>query len=139
MGYNQYAVPDTVAVEPTFVAFLQHSQTQLCQWSLVLFFQISLKNSELKTTHNTFRDCHVHFFPQPFSKQLYIVGKPHMKGLLRQAGLSLKGGSWGFHPATLNMAPGYTFKGKYNVEERHGSTWKIKIIFIISKWWRQVL
>ena len=62
-----------------------------------------------------------------------------MKGLLRQAGLSLKGGSWGFHPATLNMAPGYTFKGKYNVEERHGSTWKIKIIFIISKWWRQVL
>ena len=43
-----------------------------------------------------------------------------MKGLLRQAGLSLKGESWGFHPATLNMAPGYTFKGKYNVEERHG-------------------
>ena len=43
-----------------------------------------------------------------------------MKGLLRRAGLSLKGGSWGFHPATLNMAPGYTFKGKYNVEERHG-------------------
>ena len=22
-----------------------------------------LKNSELKTTHNTFRDCRVHFFP----------------------------------------------------------------------------
>ena len=27
-----------------------------------------LKNSELKTTHNTFRDCRVHFFQQPFSK-----------------------------------------------------------------------
>ena len=27
MGYDQYTVPDTVAVEPTFVAFLQHSQT----------------------------------------------------------------------------------------------------------------
>ena len=27
MGYEQYAVPDTVAVEPTFVAFLSHSQT----------------------------------------------------------------------------------------------------------------
>ena len=26
------------------------------------FFQISLKKSELKTTHNTFRDCRVHFF-----------------------------------------------------------------------------
>ena len=27
MGYGQYTVPDTVAVEPTFVAFLKHSQT----------------------------------------------------------------------------------------------------------------
>ena len=27
MGYDQYSVPDFVAVEPTFVAFLQHSQT----------------------------------------------------------------------------------------------------------------
>ena len=36
------------------------------------FFQISLKNSELKTTDNTFRDCRVHIFlRQPFSKQLY--------------------------------------------------------------------
>ena len=27
MGYVQYTVPDTVAVEPTFVAFLYHLQT----------------------------------------------------------------------------------------------------------------
>ena len=27
-----------------------------------------LKNSEFKTTHNTFRDSRVHFFRQPFSK-----------------------------------------------------------------------
>ena len=27
MGYVQYTVPDTVAVESTFVAFLYHSQT----------------------------------------------------------------------------------------------------------------
>ena len=27
MGYDQYTVPDTVADQPTFVAFLQHSQT----------------------------------------------------------------------------------------------------------------
>ena len=40
---------------------------------LVPFFQISLKNSELKTTHNTFRGCRVHFFRQPFSKQLYML------------------------------------------------------------------
>ena len=38
---------------------------------LVPFFQISLKNSELKTTHNTFQDCRMHFFWQPFSKYLY--------------------------------------------------------------------
>ena len=37
-------------------------------WLLVLFFEISLKNSELKITHNTFRDCRVHFFPTTFLK-----------------------------------------------------------------------
>ena len=38
-------------------------------WPLVPFFQISLKkNRELKTTHNAFRNCRVHFFPQPFWK-----------------------------------------------------------------------
>ena len=26
MGYDQYTVPNTVAIEPTFVAFLKHSQ-----------------------------------------------------------------------------------------------------------------
>ena len=29
MGYDQFTVPDTAAVEPTFVTFLQHSQTYL--------------------------------------------------------------------------------------------------------------
>ena len=60
----------TVPVEPTFVAFLQHSQTHF-HGLLYQFFQISLKNSELKTTHKAFRDCRVHFFRRPFSKQLY--------------------------------------------------------------------
>ena len=50
----------TVPVEPTLVAFLQHSQTHFHGLSYQ-FFQISLKNSELKTTHNAFRDCRVHF------------------------------------------------------------------------------
>ena len=31
-------------------------------------FKISMKNSYLKTTQHTFRDCRVHFFRQPFSK-----------------------------------------------------------------------
>ena len=43
---------------------------KICPWPPVPFFQISLKNSALKTTRNTFRDCRVHFFRQPFSKQL---------------------------------------------------------------------
>ena len=59
------------AVEPTFVALVQHSQIYVHDLSRLPFFQISLKNSELKTTHNTFRGCCVHFIRQPFSKQLY--------------------------------------------------------------------
>ena len=32
MGYDQYTVPDTVAVEPTFVAFLNRKHTSMaCQ------------------------------------------------------------------------------------------------------------
>ena len=70
MGYDQYTVPDPVAVKTTFYCF-PFVLANICPWPLVLFFQISLKNSELKTTHNTFLDCCVHFFRQPFSKQLY--------------------------------------------------------------------
>ena len=69
MGYDQYTVPDTVAVKPTFVALLKQTPTYLPPWPLVPFFQISLEKSELKTSHNTtFRDCRLHFFRQPFSK-----------------------------------------------------------------------
>ena len=63
VGHDQYTFPDTAAVEPAFVAL-----ANIHPWPLVPFFQISLKKSELKTTHNTFRDCRVHFFLQPFSK-----------------------------------------------------------------------
>ena len=55
-----------VAVEPTFL--LSFNTRKHTSWPLVPFFQISLKKSALKTTHNTFRDCRVHFFRQPFSK-----------------------------------------------------------------------
>ena len=47
MGYDQYTVPDAVTVEPTFVTYLSCYSFQ--------------------TTHNTFRNCRVHFFRQPFS------------------------------------------------------------------------
>ena len=52
----------------TYFCCLPSALANIRAWPLVPFFQISLKNSELKTTHNTFRDCRVHFFRQPFSK-----------------------------------------------------------------------
>ena len=77
MGYEQYNVPDNVAVEPTFVDFLYHSQTYVLS-----FFQISLKNSELKTTHNTFWGSRTFFIRQPSSKQLFIRSRRHCKMML---------------------------------------------------------
>ena len=60
MGYDEYTIPDTVAVELSFFCF-PLALSNISPWPFVPFFQISLKNSELKTTHNTFRDCRVHF------------------------------------------------------------------------------
>ena len=62
MGYDQFTVLDTVAVEPIYFCYFPLALTNICPWPLVPFSQISLKNSELKTTHNTFRGCRVHFF-----------------------------------------------------------------------------
>ena len=67
MEYDQYVVPDPVAVKTSFNCF-PSARVNTRPRLLVPSFQISLKNSELKTTHNTFRDCRVHFFRQPFSK-----------------------------------------------------------------------
>ena len=67
MGYVKYTVPDPVVVEPTFCCF-PLALADIRPWLLLPFFQVSLKNSALKTTHNTFRGCRVHFIRQPFSK-----------------------------------------------------------------------
>ena len=53
---GQYAVPDTVAVESSMLL----SFSTLKHMSMASRV-ISLKNSELKTTQNTFRDCRVRF------------------------------------------------------------------------------
>ena len=60
MGYDQYTVPHSVDIEPTVFVFLALANVR--QWPLVPFFQISLKNSELKNTHNTFRGLSLAFF-----------------------------------------------------------------------------
>ena len=66
MGYDQYAVPDTSC--RTYFCFFPLAIANISPWPLVPFLQISLKNRELKTTPNTFRDCRVHLFREPFSK-----------------------------------------------------------------------
>ena len=71
MGYDQYTVPHDCSCRTCFCCF-PLALANTCPWPLVPFFQISLENRADKTTHNTFRDCHVHFLRQPFSKQLYM-------------------------------------------------------------------
>ena len=65
MGYVQYTFP-------VFFCF-PLAIADICPWILLPFFQISLKNSELNATHNTFRGCREHFIRQPFSKWLYAL------------------------------------------------------------------
>ena len=54
--YDQYTVPDTVAVENASLA------SPLVLQTYVLYMASSLKNSELRTTPNTFQYCCVLFF-----------------------------------------------------------------------------
>ena len=65
MGYDQYTVPNDCSCRTYFCCF-PLALANICPWPLVPFFQISLENRADKTTHNTFRDCRVHFFRQPF-------------------------------------------------------------------------
>ena len=67
MGYDQYTVCNDWSCRTYFCCF-PLVLANICPWPPVPFFQISLKNSALKATHNTFGDCRVHFFRQPFSK-----------------------------------------------------------------------
>ena len=72
MGYNQDTCSWHGSCRTYFCCF-PLALANIRPWNFLPFFEISLKNSELKTTHNTFRDCRVHFFRQPFSKQLYTI------------------------------------------------------------------
>ena len=70
VGYDQYTVPDTVAVDGTYFSCFpnlalanSYFHGLSCHSS-----QISLKNSELKTTHSTYRDA---LFPTTFFEIVY--------------------------------------------------------------------
>ena len=64
-------VADTVAVESTWLlSFSTRKHTFMASRAIFSSFPEMPKSRsrELKTPHNTFRDCPVHFFRQPFSK-----------------------------------------------------------------------
>ena len=59
MRYDQFTVSDTNF--RTYFCYFSLALENIYPWPLVPFSQISLKTSELKTIHSTFRDCRVHF------------------------------------------------------------------------------
>ena len=61
IGNDQYTVPNDCSSR-TYCSCFPLTLANICPWPPVTFFQISLKNSALKTTHNTFRECRLHFF-----------------------------------------------------------------------------
>ena len=67
MGYDQYTVPDTVAVELAFLYISNRKNKYMASRAILANF-FEQKNGELKTNHNTFRDCRMCFFRQPFCK-----------------------------------------------------------------------
>ena len=67
IGYDQYTVSNDCSCRTYFYCF-PSALANINQWLPVGFFSISLKNSALKITQNTFQDCRVHFFRRPFSK-----------------------------------------------------------------------
>ena len=75
MGYNQYSVPWHCSCRTYFCCF-PLALANIRPWSLLSFFQISLKNSELKTTHNTFWGLSRALFPTTFlEKAVYITSE----------------------------------------------------------------
>ena len=72
MGYDQYTVPDTVAVKPTFVAFLFFPLISTHKHTSITFRTILSNFFQKKWTKNYpqywFRDGRVYSFRQPFSK-----------------------------------------------------------------------
>ena len=67
MGCDRYTIPGHCSCRSYFCCF-PLALANTFPWPFMPLFQISLKNSELKTTHNAFRDCCVHFFRHPFLK-----------------------------------------------------------------------
>ena len=120
MGYNQYTCSWHCSCRTYFCCF-PLALANIRPWNFLPFFEISLKNSELKTTHNTFRDCRVHFFRQPFSKQLYT----NLKGKEFDNTSSFRTINWQGSSAALSCLWTWRFKSP---------TVAFRAIFTFSGW-----
>ena len=58
---DQCTFPDAICSCRIYFSCFPLALASIRPRPLVQFFEISLKNSDLKTTHNTLRDCRVHF------------------------------------------------------------------------------
>ena len=67
-GYDRYTVPDDSSCRTYFCCF-PLAFANIFPWPFVPILSISPKNSELKTTHNAFRDC----IPYPILNIMRIV------------------------------------------------------------------
>ena len=77
MGYDQYTVPDDCSCRTYFCCF-PLALANTFPWPFVSIPSNFFSKRELKTTHNAFKDCRVHFSRQPFSKQLYLEPTVHV-------------------------------------------------------------
>ena len=77
MGYDQYTVPDDCSCRTYFCCF-PLALANTFPWPFVPILSNFFSKRELKTTHNAFKDCRVHFSRQPFSKQLYLEPIVHV-------------------------------------------------------------
>ena len=72
MGYDHYTVPNDCSCRTYFFLFSFSTRKRKSVASRAIFSNFFVEEWT-KTTHNTSRDCRVHFFQQAFSKQLYII------------------------------------------------------------------
>ena len=70
MGYDRYTL---LPVDCSCRNYLCSFRLELANTFSWPFVPILSNFCELKTTNNAFQDCRVHFFRQPFSKQLYAA------------------------------------------------------------------
>ena len=68
VGYDQYTVPDTVAVKTSLVLLSYSTRKHMSMASCALLSNFFEEQRTQNHPQYRIRDCRVHFFRQPFSK-----------------------------------------------------------------------